>query len=162
MSYGKRKRKINFSVRERIVPGSVMGIIPFISDAVAHLVALYDTEELVFFNNEPFDLDEIFSNNKLNNSLLEVHTIDLSFATLPQYIDNHANNTDLVDTMSRINGLRNLDIPLINSTIPKEVSNTPSESIESILQQETYKEDKQTFYPPFSKACLMKLLTVES
>jgi hypothetical protein len=94
--------------------------------------------------------------------LKEVYTVDLSFATLPQYIDNHANNTDLVDTMSRINGLRNLDIPLINSTIPREVSNTPSESIESILQQETYKEDKQTFYPPFSKACLMKLLTVES
>ena len=49
MSIGKRKRKINFSVRERIVPGSLMGIIPFISDAVAHLVALHDTVEVPFF-----------------------------------------------------------------------------------------------------------------
>ena len=74
----------------------------------------------------------------------EVYTVDLSFATLPQYINNYTDNADLVDTMSRIDGLRNLDIPLINSTIPREVSNTPSESIESILEQETYKEDKQT------------------
>ena len=74
----------------------------------------------------------------------EVYTVDLSFATLPQYINNHTNNADSVDTMSRVAGLKNLDIPLVNSIAPREVSNTPSESIESILEQETYKEDKQT------------------
>ena len=74
----------------------------------------------------------------------EVYTVDLSFATLPQYINNHTNNADSVDTMSRVAGLKNLDIPLVNSIAPREVSNTPTESIESILEQETYKEDKQT------------------
>ena len=76
--------------------------------------------------------------------LKEVYTVDLSFATLPQYINNHTNNADSVDTMSRVAGLKNLDIPLVNSIAPREVSNTPTESIESILEQETYKEDKQT------------------
>ncbi len=96
MSSGKRKRKINFSVRERIVPGSLMGIIPFISDAVAHLVALHDTQEMPFFNIEPFELDEVFTKYKIDDLLKEVYTVDLSFATLPQYIDKYLNKRNMV------------------------------------------------------------------
>ena len=52
-----RQRKINFTVRERIVPGSVLGIIPFISEAIAHLTALPNFEEksYLFIEDAPLD-----------------------------------------------------------------------------------------------------------
>ncbi len=46
------KRKINFEVRERIVPGSMLGVIPFIAEAIAHLTALPDFQEKPYIFQE--------------------------------------------------------------------------------------------------------------
>ncbi len=45
----KSKRQINFEVKERIVPGSVLGVLPFISEAIAHLTALPNFEEKLIY-----------------------------------------------------------------------------------------------------------------
>lgn len=55
------KRQINFEVKERIIPGSVLGIIPFVSEAIAHLTALPNFEEktYLFLEDEPLQYPEI-------------------------------------------------------------------------------------------------------
>jgi Tol biopolymer transport system component len=44
----RKGKKIGFEVRERIVPGSMIGVIPFIAEAIAHLT------EIPSFNDKPY------------------------------------------------------------------------------------------------------------
>jgi hypothetical protein len=51
----KKPKEINFSLRERIVPGSMIGLIPYVAEAMAHVNALADFHEKSYVFTEKLE-----------------------------------------------------------------------------------------------------------
>ena len=63
--------KIQFTVKEKIVPGSIFGVIPFISEAIITLTAIpsfEDQRNLVLDNNSSSVNQDLFTRGGSNNN----------------------------------------------------------------------------------------------
>ncbi|MDX1918224.1 MAG: Ig-like domain-containing protein [Candidatus Caenarcaniphilales bacterium] len=102
-------RQVLFHIKERIVPSSMLGVIPFISETLAHLTALPDFDEMPYQPLAEVDLNyppqEVFPNPLLEVSQFNFGKVNIDNQTAmsnPAILEGHSSQQDSLE-QSRLN-----------------------------------------------------------